>query len=323
MKDSIIYYSVGALLYCPANNKSIAGSIISEKFGNKFSLALCLEDTINDNFVKEAEDMLLDSLDAIYTAHQEKDFYVPKIFIRTRNPGQVINLTRRMGQSLEILTGYIAPKFSLGNAGSYISAIKEINKTSGHKIYLMPIFESPDIISLENRYKILYSLKKELGTIEELVLNIRVGGTDLSHMFSLRRHINQSIHNMKPVDSIFSDIITIFGMDYVVSGPVWEYYNGDGWKEGLEKEISEDLLCGFIGKTVIHPKQIDVVNNAFKIPVNDLEDAKAVLNWDKSLDSFVSGSVRKERMNEYKTHSNWALKTILMSEYYGTKPDIY
>ena len=59
MKDNVIYYSVGALLYSPGNKESVADSIINEKFGNKFSLALCLEDTINDDFVAESEVMLI------------------------------------------------------------------------------------------------------------------------------------------------------------------------------------------------------------------------------------------------------------------------
>ena len=46
MKDSILYYSVGPLLYCPANHKSLANSLIHERFGRHFSLAVCLEDTI-------------------------------------------------------------------------------------------------------------------------------------------------------------------------------------------------------------------------------------------------------------------------------------
>ena len=40
MKNDILYYSVGALLYCPANKTDIADSIINEKFGQKFSLSL-------------------------------------------------------------------------------------------------------------------------------------------------------------------------------------------------------------------------------------------------------------------------------------------
>ena len=51
MKNAVKYYSVGALLYCPANRAGIAESIINQKFGDKFSLALCLEDTIGDDCV--------------------------------------------------------------------------------------------------------------------------------------------------------------------------------------------------------------------------------------------------------------------------------
>lgn len=50
---------IGALLYCPANKTDIADSIINEKFGQKFSLALCLEDTISDSFVTQAEQIYL------------------------------------------------------------------------------------------------------------------------------------------------------------------------------------------------------------------------------------------------------------------------
>ena len=43
MKNNVLYYSVGPLLYCPANRISITDSLINERFGNRFSLALCLE----------------------------------------------------------------------------------------------------------------------------------------------------------------------------------------------------------------------------------------------------------------------------------------
>ena len=52
MKSSEIYYSVGALLYSPANNAKIAEEIASERFGRKYSIALCLEDTIKDDRVE-------------------------------------------------------------------------------------------------------------------------------------------------------------------------------------------------------------------------------------------------------------------------------
>lgn len=88
MNNQAIYYSVGPLLYCPADNTSIAASISSQKFGTNFSLALCLEDTINDNFVQEAENLLISSINTIYEARQHTDFFLPKIFIRVRTPSR-------------------------------------------------------------------------------------------------------------------------------------------------------------------------------------------------------------------------------------------
>ena len=155
--------------------------------------------------------------------------------------------------------------------------------------------------------------------MEELVLNIRVGGNDLCHMFGFRRRSTESIHSLRPIANILSDIMTVFGMDYVVSGPVWEYYNGTNWKSGLEAELEQDKLCGFVGKTVIHPHQISVVNNAYQVSENDLKDAQSILNWDPDHRSLVSGSIQKERMNEYKTHYNWAQKIVMLSEVFGTK----
>ena len=66
MKNNVLYYSVGPLLYCPANRISITDSLINERFGNRFSLALCLEDTINDDHVEEAEQILISSLSQIF-----------------------------------------------------------------------------------------------------------------------------------------------------------------------------------------------------------------------------------------------------------------
>ena len=141
----------------------------------------------------------------------------------------------------------------------------------------------------------------------------------LCKTFGFRRHNDESIHNIKPVSNILSDIVTVFGRDYVVSGPVWEYYNGSGWDTGLLNEIKGDILCGFVGKTVIHPNQIAVANKAYMVSRKDLEDANAVLNWSKGSISMVAGSQNNERMNEYKTHAVWAEKIKILADVYGVQ----
>lgn len=319
MKQSILYYSVGPLLYCPANNGSIAASLTKNKFGSGYSLALCLEDTIGDSHVSEAEQTLVQSLKALSDALLSHAFYLPDIFIRVRNAEQIPRLMSRLENAGDLVKGFIFPKFSPENADSYIQALTDVNRQYHCQKYMMPIMESPSIIPLSGRAGVLDALKDSLDSVEELVLNIRVGGNDLCHIFGFRRHSNESIHRIRPIDSIFSDIVTVFGTDYVISGPVWEYYDGAGWDTGLIEELQGDRLCGFIGKTVIHPKQIGLVNEAYKVTEKDLEDAKAILNWDSTSGSLVSGSVGKERMNEQKTHSNWARQILFLSEAYGVK----
>ncbi|MCI8872931.1 MAG: HpcH/HpaI aldolase/citrate lyase family protein [Lachnospiraceae bacterium] len=312
-------YRVGPLLYCPANNASIVNSLTHEKFGRQFSLALCLEDTIQDDCVADAEQILISSLQALQARKARAGFFLPEIFIRVRAPKQIKSLLERLGSSGELITGFNIPKFSLENADAYIQTFKEINSQRGRPFYMMPIFESPSMIHLERRASILYALKEKLDAVSQYVLNIRVGGNDLCHMFGFRRHSSESIYKIRPVADIFSDILTVFGMDYVVSGPVFEYYSGKNWESGLIHELNDDRLCGFIGKTVIHPNQIPLVNEAYKVPLKDYNDAKAILDWDVSCPSLVAGSIVKERMNEYKTHYNWALRTLLLAEAYGLK----
>ena len=298
MNHSVNAYRVGPLLYCPASNETIVSSLTHEKFGRQFSLALCLEDAIRDDRVAEAEETLIASVKSLDRIRSRQPFFMPKLFIRVRNHTQIKSLLHRLGDSGKLIAGFNIPKFSPENADVYIRTICDINENANQTFYMMPILESPSIIDLRNRYRILYELKEKLDSVSRYVLNIRVGGNDLCHQFGFRRHSTESIHKIRPIGSIFSDIVTVFGMDYVISGPVWEYYSGKNWDSGLKQELNDDRLCGFIGKTVIHPRQIPLVNEAYRVPLKDYNDARSILDWDADSPSLVSGSIVKERMNE-------------------------
>ena len=304
-------------MYCPANKESIVRSIVSEKLGCHYSLALCLEDTIADDFVEQAQEIMVNSLKKIYLKSKTNRFFIPKIFIRIRHSQQIGKIMNSLQEAQQLVTGFIIPKFVPETSDEFIDEIIKVNEQFNRKIYMMPILESQSIIDLRTRYELLYEIKDKLKRIEPLVLNIRVGGNDLSKQFGFRRHSNESIHDIKAVSSIFSDIVTVFGLDYVISGPVWEYFNGKNWEAGLKNELAGDILCGFIGKTVIHPNQIEVVHNAYKVPLKDLQDANSIWNWSSNSASLVAGSQAKERMNEYKTHCVWARKIQILAEIYG------
>ena len=117
------------------------------------------------------------------------------------------------------------------------------------------------------------------------------------------------------------DIVTTFATQYVVSGPVWEYFAGEGWDTGLRRELAQDLLSGFVGKTVIHPNQIPVVNDMLKVSRRDYQDACHILGWEQDAGLLVSASPDATRMDEFKTHSNWANRILHLAKAYGIREE--
>lgn len=313
-------YDVGALMYCPANaHTGIVDALKNGRYASPFSLAFCLEDTVREDAVEEAERMLYRTLEQISAAHREQPFYLPLIFIRVRSPRQMQKLARDYGAFAGLVTGFILPKFCVENCGAYTKAIQDIHSRTGPGYRYMPILESPSMFPLHQRYAHLAQVKDCLDAVSELVLNIRVGGSDLSHAFGLRRHVNNTIYDIRPVAGLLTDIVTTFAGRYVVSGPVWEYYAGEGWEAGLRREMELDLLCGFTGKTVIHPSQIPIVNDCLKVTAADYQDARRILEWDPANPQLVASSAGAERMNEYNTHSRWAERILRLAKIYGVK----
>lgn len=312
-------YAVGPLMYSPATNDKIFDKLAVGEFGTRFSLALCLEDSIDDDAVEQGEKTVVETFRKIY-ANQNKIPYLPKIFIRVRYPEQISRIYKDLGETAELLQGYTLPKFIVENAQIYIDEIKKVNEQSSHTVYMMPILESGELVSLNTRHQALNKLHDMLMECKEYVLNVRVGGNDLCHIFGTRRNANETIYDIHPIANILSDIITYFFEDFVISGPVWEYFadENDNWKTGLENEIRMDLLNGFVGKTIIHPNQIEVVANSMKANQHDLADAINILTFKADLVQ-VSKSASGTRMNEMKTHTNWAKKQIILAKIYGVR----
>ncbi|MDR3258409.1 MAG: HpcH/HpaI aldolase/citrate lyase family protein [Fusobacteriaceae bacterium] len=321
MEKEYLVYSVGALLYTPAISEKIADDIIDNKIDSPFSISLCLEDSISEDAVEFAENQVVKNLEKIFSGKREKkEFYCPKIFIRVRYPKQIFSIFDRIKEFKEIFTGFILPKYSLDNVDEYNHNMLEVNKISDKIIYMMPILESGDIADLNKRYDTLRKLKVKIDGISDIVLNIRVGGNDFCNIFGLRRHSYETIYEITPVKSILSDILTVFSREYVISAPVWEYFGNEkgNWSKGLENEIKYDKLNGFIGKTVIHPSQISIVNDSLKIDENDYNDALSIINWREGENLQVLKSANMDRMNEIRTHLKWAQKIVKLAQIYGT-----
>ncbi len=319
---NVLSYAVGALLYTPALHATIASAIIEKKNPNIRSIAFCLEDAITDSGVKEAELTLAETLAAI---HKQVGvsltlFDLPLISVRVRNPKQLLRLFESLGPAAEIVTAVIAPKFDKNSADEYIYNFNQVAARLPDPLYLMPIIESESVLALETRAATLSSIRRKLDGISDRVLNVRVGGNDFCRAHGFRRPKHKTIYDLGVVANVLYDIMNVFGQDYVVSAPVWEYFARDGapgaWSEGLSAELEADKLNGFTGKTAIHPSQLPIISQAFVVDYDDYEDARRVSQWSSDI-LAVGNSVFEERMNEVRVHKTWAERILSLANVYG------
>ena len=88
-EEKLLPYRLGGLLYTPALNEGIA-----EKIGtipDLRALALCLEDSIRDEALPQAEEALVRTL----TALKKTDH--PLLFVRIRSPRHLERVHRLLG----------------------------------------------------------------------------------------------------------------------------------------------------------------------------------------------------------------------------------
>ena len=350
-KKEMLAYALGAALYMPALQENISQNILTKKNPSIMTMILCLEDAIGDNSVNRAKEHVLQHLAALYAAVERKEIDyddIPFIFVRVRNVEQLIELATKAGESLKILTGFVFPKFSVTNGRLYFEELIKVNDKSGKRFYGMPILETPDVIFKETRTSTMESISTILDQYYDLVLNIRIGATDLSSQYGIRRGYDMTIYDIAVVRDCIADVINIFARvdrGYVVSGPVWEYFHNDRvlksqlrqspfeevygskgigirkallnkYLDGLIREVLMDKANGFVGKTIIHPTHITPIQALHVVSHEEYMDASSIINNNNG-DIGVIKSQYENKMNEIKPHLNWARKTMKKSKIYG------
>ncbi len=326
-KDSpreLLQYAVGALLYAPADHKSAGRDICQRRYEALNSVVFCLEDSILDENLENAKTALVQSIIGIYETWiggklDIKD--IPLIFIRIRSAAQLLEIAERLGNALSVLSGFVLPKFDSSNMEDYRRAMLALNQGAKSKLYCMPILESGRVMEKKSRMAELYAVKEVLDSMREYVLNVRVGGNDFSNKFGIRRGRDDSIYDIAVVQDVLGDIMNLFGREYVVSAPVWEYFgdtSDERWQRGLKRELSLDRLNGFVGKTAIHPSQLTVIQKAYVVSREDYEDALSVLSWKSTTQGVLKGE-GSMRMNELKIHGVWAKKIMALASIYGVE----
>jgi citrate lyase beta subunit len=315
-------YAIGACLYMPATREHLLKDIVSRKNMGTQTITICMEDSVSSSQVVQAENNIIALFKSIELNLKDNDSFtdnLPLLFIRVRNVNQLQKLLSE--SSLIGLCGFIFPKFDAIIGQIYFSVLKEYNLSKKRTLYGMPILESPYIIHKETRIDELIKIKKVVDSYKEYVLNIRIGGTDFSGLYSLRRAKDYTIYDLAVVKDCICDIINVFKRDnYVISGVVYEYYSKvlDLNNNILIKETLLDITNGLNGKTVIHPTQVSVVNSLMVVSKEDYIDATNILN--SSLDGVIKSNY-SNKMNEIKPHEKWAKEILLRAKIMGVLKD--
>lgn len=329
----VLQYAVGGLLYMPASNTKIAKKIISGEYSFIKSMVLDLEDSLGDDLVGFGQRAIQTTIRELGEAVETGKITIneiPLIFIRVREKKHITDAYEMLGADMQYITGFNIPKFDKTTCDGYISAFKavadEVFSKYRAKLYMMPIIENKNTMYRQLRMENLLYMNDKLRDITDNVLNIRVGGADFCQVYGIRRSMNDDIYDIGVVRSVLNDIVNVFGKNYIVSGPVWEYFeNGEKpedtrWSDGLKRELYADKLNAFIGKTSIHPSQLPIIHQSLIVNKTDYEDAMSILGMNTNT-TGVKKSVGGNRMNEAKTHINWARKTIGLAKMYGVKED--
>lgn len=308
----ILKYCLGGLLYSPATNTKLKDKIPTNKL-NAGSIAICLEDACAEGMEEPAINNIKEILDECMKYSLED---LPLIFIRVKEPKQIWKLWKKCGNSLNALTGFIFPKFDSKNAIDYLEYYRRVKEKVETPLYFMPILESRKAIYIQDRVESLLQIKEILDH-EDNCLNVRVGAADFSSLYNIRRDMKVSIWSIKVVEDALTNIINIFSRDYVISGGVFEYFDGENWEEYYKHEIQLDMQNSMVGKTCIHPNQLKVLLNEMKVDKEKYEDAKLIMESDVSKCAVKKGASKS--MLEIRVHKNWAEKTIKLANIYGIK----
>lgn len=298
-------YHLGASLYMPATRGDIWQVISRVKLPQLNSVIICLEDAVSESDVPFALDNLQQILDRWYAdASLSTSSYAhslrPLVFVRPRNPQMMQELLDM--PHIDLVDGYVLPKIDMDTLSDWRVACQEINKNS----LLMPTLETGRLFDSSHNKELVNALGH---AFDERIFALRIGGNDLFATIRQRRPNNTTIYET-PVGLLIHQLIGIFAVaGYYLSAPVFEYFDRTAL---FMQELSQDVSFGLVGKTVIHPSQIPLVQQAFCVPSSMLEEAKAIL------DSEAKAVFKHNNtMLEPATHHAWAVEVLQRAKVFG------
>jgi citrate lyase beta subunit len=336
--------ALGGTLYCPATRPNLARDLVRRAAEGLMSAVVCLEDAVPDSRLAEAEANAVAQLRLLAATTEP----LPMIFIRVRSAGQIPAVVAGLGPAASVLSGFVVPKFVEETGSQFLDEVADAGERLGRPLYVMPVLEAPELVHVETRVDALLGVRRLLDKYRHMVPAVRVGATDLSAAYGLRRQRDLTIWDVRVVADAIADFVNVLGRadGFILTGPVWEYWSATERMfksqlretpflehderrlraeliakdlDGLLRECALDHANGLLGKTVIHPSHVAAVHALSVVGHEEYADAWAVL--DTARGGGAAASSYGNKMNESKPHSAWAERTMLRSRAFGVARD--
>ncbi|TWT27452.1 HpcH/HpaI aldolase/citrate lyase family protein [Planomicrobium sp. CPCC 101110] len=329
--------ALGAALYTPGSRPGFAARILAGDytrgaFAGLATLIVCLEDAVADSELPWAEKNVAAQLKEIEKADYHGGNSDLALFLRVRDAEQLDRLICTAGSALSVLTGIVFPKCLPQNLMEFFPALDRASEAAGRFLYALPLLETKEVLYSETREQALQDIYDILRSELHRVLTVRVGATDFSSLYGLRRPVERTIYEVHVIRDCLTSVLNRFNRaedGFVVSGPVYEHFStaNGGWMSSkpekvLWEEVQLDVLNGFKGKTCIHPSQITIVNAGHIVSLENYEDAMLILSEGQKKNGVLQ-SPKRNKMNEVKPHLSWAKRIAAQAEVYGVLNENY
>ena len=342
----VLAVALGATLYMPATRPELVVDLLRQGGRGVMSSVLCLEDAVADRDLVAAEANVIAQLRSAASSGSLEEC-LPLTFVRVRHPDQIPLVVAGLGEHAEVLSGFVLPKFTGVTGPAYLEALGDARAATGLPLLAMPVIESPEVIHRESRVETLLTIAGLLDEHREVVLAVRIGASDLSAAYGIRRGRDLTVYDVRLVCEVISDVVNVLGRadgtGHVVTGPVWEHFGGSDrlFKpqlrqtpftehhapalreelllrdlDGLIREVVLDKANGLLGKTVIHPTHVAAVHALSVVTHEEYVDACDLLGADMA-DGGVRASTYRNKMNESKPHRAWAERTLQRGAVFG------
>ena len=289
----IDYTELGATLFIPASFSSLKSIVSEKKYPALKSLVIDFEDGLADASFDKAMQEINGVLESITSQS-------PLVFLRAKDENHLNELLKL--KAINNITGFVLAKFSLSNAKKYLYLV------NNEDFLFMPSIEGEELFE----HSKLQELKALLLMHKQKILLLRFGLEDMLRQLSMSRKCDESIFDFAATSSVIGNFIATFkSAGFAISGGVYPCFKD---AEGFVKDVERDLREGLFSKTIIHPSQIELAHQSYKVTKEELDRAQEIT---KKQDLAVFGQDGK--MAEISTMLPFAKEIIRRSKTYGLK----